>query len=83
MLDESLRKKDAEIIGYAAYMELVNGFHHALYWPKKQVDAHSQRFSQAVKKKKTDSPWFTNCSTTTPSKTNGDDAIPVSAPALG
>lgn len=51
---------DGKVIGWAAYMELVNGFKHALYWSDEKVQKHAEKFSQAVKKKKTDSPWFTN-----------------------
>jgi recombination protein RecT len=53
-------KTSETVVGYAAYMELVNGFRHAIYWPAEKVQAHSQRYSQAVKSKKQDSPWFTN-----------------------
>ena len=51
---------DGKVIGWAAYMELVNGFKHALYWSDEKVQKHAEKFSQAVKKKKADSPWFTN-----------------------
>lgn len=58
VLDTSKRKGDA-IVGYAAFFELVNGFRHAEYWTTEEITAHAQRFSQAYKAKKSDSPWFT------------------------
>jgi len=60
VLDPNFDDESAKVIGWAAYMELVNGFKHALYWTDEQVQKHAEKFSQAVKKKKTDSPWFTN-----------------------
>lgn len=60
ILDEAKRKKNAEVIGYVAYFELINGHEHALYWPLKQVTDHAERFSQAYRAKKKDSPWFTD-----------------------
>ena len=58
VLDTDKRKGDT-IVGYAAFFELVNGFRHAEYWTTEEITAHAQRFSQAYKAKKTDSPWFT------------------------
>jgi len=53
-LDES-----KEAVGYAFSWRLTTGFQKTVYWTKKEVIAHAERFSQAYKKKKTDSPWFT------------------------
>lgn len=47
-------------IGYVVAWKLVNGFTKVAYWPKAKVEAHAAQFSQAYKKKKMDSPWFTN-----------------------
>ncbi len=47
-------------IGYVVAWKLVNGFTKIAYWPKEKVEAHAAKFSQAYKKKKMDSPWFTN-----------------------
>jgi recombination protein RecT len=58
-LDEKKRKKDAKIIGYAAYFQLVNGHEHGLYWTTKEVEAHADRYSQSYRAG-TDSPWKTN-----------------------
>lgn len=53
----------AEPCGYAAYFMLVNGFERGSYWTAEEVDQHALRFSQAYKKDKKDSPWFTDFDT--------------------
>jgi len=35
-----------KVVGYAAYFELVNGFHKTVYWTAEQVEAHKNRFSK-------------------------------------
>lgn len=40
--------------------KLINGFIKVAYWPRSKVESHAAKFSQAYKKKKADSPWFTN-----------------------
>lgn len=52
-------KRD-KIVGYYAYYELLAGFAKGLYMTKQEVIAHAERYSQAYKAKKMDSPWFTN-----------------------
>ncbi len=47
-------------IGYVVAWKLTNGFTKIAYWTKTKVEAHAAQFSQAYKKKKMDSPWFTN-----------------------
>jgi recombination protein RecT len=44
-IDESARESD-EVIGYAAFFELLNGFKKTVYWPKEKVIAHRDRFSK-------------------------------------
>lgn len=44
-------KKDSdEIIGYAAYIELLNGFQKTLYMSKSELEKHGARFSQSFRK---------------------------------
>jgi recombination protein RecT len=43
-------KKSNDVIGYAAYFSLINGFEKTLYASKEQVQAHSLKFSQTAKK---------------------------------
>lgn len=47
-------------VGYVVAWKLINGFTKIAYWTKSKVEAHAAQFSQAYKKKKMDSPWFTN-----------------------
>ena len=49
-----------KIVGYYAYYELLTGTEKGLYMTKQQVINHANRYSQAYKAKKKDSPWFTN-----------------------
>lgn len=46
-------------VGYAFAWRLTTGFFKTVYWPKEKVEDHASRYSQAFKKKKMDSPWFT------------------------
>ena len=50
--------KSSEIIGYFAYIELINGFRKAVYWTKEEVEAYAKRFSKSYKSKVT--PWITD-----------------------
>lgn len=43
-------KKSDVVIGYAAYMKLINGFEKTHYMTKKEVEAHSFKYSQTAKK---------------------------------
>jgi len=47
-------------IGYAAYLQTITGYSHAIYWTYAKVEAHAARFSQAFKNGKKDSLWFTD-----------------------
>ncbi len=55
---------DATPIGYAAYIELINGFEKTMYMTYEQVEQHATRYSKAYnydqKSKKSSSPWSTN-----------------------
>lgn len=48
--DMSVPKID--VIGYAAYMELVNGFNKIIYISKEDMEKHADKFSQAYKNDK-------------------------------
>lgn len=43
-------KREGEIIGYVAYLELVNGFEAELYMTITQMKEHANKFSQTYKK---------------------------------
>lgn len=52
------------IVGYIAYMELLNGFKKALYMTCEEIDEHAKKYSQSyaydIKSGKTSSVWSTN-----------------------
>lgn len=39
-------REQRKIVGYAAYMRLVNGFEKSLYWSVEKVEAHARQYSQ-------------------------------------
>lgn len=45
-----------EIVGYAAYFKLLNGFEKTVYWSKSKVIKHAEKYSQAYKGS-AKSPW--------------------------
>ncbi|MBM7030572.1 recombinase RecT [Bacillus sp. SIMBA_026] len=45
-IDFEKRESD-EVIGYAAYFELLNGFRKTVYWTKAQVEKHKKKFSKS------------------------------------
>jgi len=47
-----------EVLGYFAYLELLNGFSKAIYWTADQVTAHGKRYSRAFAAES--SPWQTD-----------------------
>lgn len=52
MVDSWDQREEAETIGYYAMFELVNGFRKAIYWSKKQMEAHALKYSKGYKAKK-------------------------------
>lgn len=49
IVDEALRKSE-KVVGYASYFRLTNGFEHAVYMTREQVDKHAKQYSQAYAK---------------------------------
>lgn len=47
--DESKRTSD-KVIGFMAYIQLINGFEKTIYWSDAEVKAHALKYSQAYKK---------------------------------
>lgn len=45
-----------DIVGYAAYFRLINGFEKTVYWSKEAVIKHAEKYSQAYSKGYS-SPW--------------------------
>lgn len=52
-VDKWDEREEAETIGYYAMFELVNGFKKAIYWSKKQMVAHADKYSPAFSAKET------------------------------
>lgn len=44
-------------VGYVGYFELANGFEKTVYWTRKQIDDHRQRFSKSGGKAKPSGVW--------------------------
>ena len=57
-LDLSGEPKSDKVVGYFAYIELVNGFKKSMYWTKEKVIAHAKRYSKSYGNK--NSAWHTN-----------------------
>lgn len=51
-------KKSDKVVGYFAYIELLNGFSKTLYMTKEKVQAHAKKYSKTFDTK--DSVWVTN-----------------------
>lgn len=53
-----------EVVGYIAYMRLVNGFEKTVYMSKAEIEAHAEKYSQGYRADKNQgwksSPWSTN-----------------------
>ena len=47
------KPKSEKVVGYFAYMELINGFEKAVFWTKEQVTAHGKKFSKTFN----NGPW--------------------------
>lgn len=45
-------REERKIVGYAAYMRLVNGFEKSLYWSVEKVEAHARQYSQTYSSQK-------------------------------
>lgn len=60
-------KLSDEVVGYVAYMRLVNGFEKTVYMTKAEIEAHALKYSQSYgydkRFGKKSSPWSTNFDT--------------------
>lgn len=59
VIDASKRVKDGKVIGYAGYFKLMNGYEHAEFWTREEVEEHAKKFSQAYKSGR-NTPWKTD-----------------------
>lgn len=53
MVDKWDEREEAKTIGYYATFELVNGFKKSIYWSKKQMMAHADKYSPSFSMKAT------------------------------
>ena len=58
LIDLTGERKSDKVAGYFAYIETVNGFRKAIYWPRDRVEAHAKRYSPAFGVK--EGPWQAN-----------------------
>jgi len=57
-VDLSGKRVSDRITGFSAYIETVNGFSKATYWPVEKINAHAKRYSKSYGYQ--NSPWTTN-----------------------
>ena len=50
MVDKWDEREEAPTMGYYASFELTNGFRKAIYWSKKQMMSHADKYSAAFSK---------------------------------
>lgn len=50
LIEDEEQREQAKTIGYYAMFEYVNGFKKAIYWSKKKMLSHADRYSQAFSK---------------------------------
>lgn len=50
MINDWDAREEAPTVGYYAFFELLDGFRKAIYWSKKQMIAHADKFSPAFSK---------------------------------
>jgi recombinase, phage recT family len=51
----AIPKENEKVVGYFAFMRLVNGFEKTVFWTKERVQAHGKKYSQSFSSKY--SPW--------------------------
>lgn len=47
LIEDDILREEAETIGYYAMLEYENGFRKTLYWSKKKMQAHADKYSSA------------------------------------
>lgn len=50
LIDDDVVREEAPAMGYYAMFEYENGFRKAMYWSKKKMLAHAEKYSQAFKR---------------------------------
>lgn len=52
LIEDEEARENASTVGYYAFFEYTNGFRKTLYWSKKKMEAHAERYSQGYRAKK-------------------------------
>ena len=52
LIDDEYEREQAPTVGYYAFFEYLNGFRKAIFWSKKKMEAHAERYSMGYKAKK-------------------------------
>lgn len=52
LIDDEEIREASETLGYYAMFEYLNGFRKTLYWSRKKMQSHAERYSQGYKAKK-------------------------------
>lgn len=52
LIEDEEQRENTPTIGYYAMFELVNGFRKTLYWSKKKMESHAEKYSAGYKAKK-------------------------------
>ena len=52
LIEDEYEREQAPTVGYYAFFEYLNGFRKAIYWSKKKMEAHAERYSMGYKAKK-------------------------------
>ncbi len=50
LIEDDILREDTPTAGYYAFFEYENGFRKAMYWSKKKMAAHAEKYSQAFKR---------------------------------
>lgn len=49
LIDDEETRENAETVGYYAMFEYTNGFKKAMYWSKKKMESHAEKYSMGYK----------------------------------
>lgn len=52
MIEDEEERENAQTIGYYAMFEYTNGFRKAIYWSKKKMEKHAEKYSAGYRAKK-------------------------------
>lgn len=59
LIEDDEEREKAETTGYYAFFEYENGFRKCLYWSKKKMEAHAEKYSQGYRADKRNNTQYT------------------------